>query len=473
MHNHSKNYTKSLNLELEEKVARRLFIHLDIDNDGLISRKDINIVLNELSIPSSTRLIDQIHRDLDINQDGIININDFMSFYTKRQSILHKLFETFELDRKKSLDSSEIEASLLKINIHASKSQINELIKLMEKKDDKIITFEEFRNFILLLPIENIQSFFNYWTKASSIDLGESMVVPDETSIDKTGTPAWITLFSGGVAGAISRTTTAPLDRIKIILQAQTNSKLKFSTGMKYIYETGGWRGFFQGNGTNVLKICPETATKFFAYERFKRLICKDLKKPKAIERLMSGGLAGIVSQFLIYPLEITKTRLALAPKGYYKGIFDCINTIKKNEGFFSLYKGLTASLIGIIPYASIDLAVYNILRDHYTDKYLIEPNPLVLLGCGAVSSICGQVVSYPLALIRTRLQSQGMPGMKIKYYGILDCAWKIVIYEGAKGFYKGILPNFMKSVPAISISYVVFENMKKKLMEKVKNKNV
>ncbi len=56
---------------------------------------------------------------------------------------------------------------------------------------------------------------FDYWSKASSIDIGESVVIPDETP---KNTSAWVTLVSGGVAGAISRTATAPLDRLKVIL---------------------------------------------------------------------------------------------------------------------------------------------------------------------------------------------------------------------------------------------------------------
>jgi len=36
------------------------------------------------------------------------------------------------------------------------------------------------------------------------------------------------------------------------------------------------------------------------------------------------------------------------------------------------------------------------------------DPGVFVLLGCGTVSSTCGQLASYPLALVRTRLQAAG-----------------------------------------------------------------
>ena len=76
----------------------------------------------------------------------------------------------------------------------------------------------------------------------------------------------------------------------------------------------------------------------------------------------------------------------------------------------------------------------------------------------GAFSSSCGQVVAYPLQLIRTKLQAQGMEGRPRRYKGILDCFRQTTRDHGLKGLYKGIGPNFLKAVPAISISYLVYE---------------
>lgn len=72
----------------------------------------------------------------------------------------------------------------------------------------------------------------------------------------------------------------------------------------------------------------------------------------------------------MIYPLEITKTRLALAENKVYAGIFDCIRKIVKFEGFRSLYKGLTPSLAGIVPYSSVDLALFHLQKSIFLKKY-------------------------------------------------------------------------------------------------------
>lgn len=49
-------------------------------------------------------------------------------------------------------------------------------------------------------------------------------------------------------------------------------------------------------------------------------------------------------------------------------------------------------------------------------------------------------------------------------YKGMSDVFWRTIQHEGYRGFYKGIFPNLLKVVPAASITYLVYEAMKKTL---------
>ena len=123
---------------------------------------------------------------------------------------------------------------------------------------------------------------------------------------------------------------------------------------------------------------------------------------------------------------QVLKTRLALGSTGQYRGMGDCCRQILAREGPRALYRGITPSLVGVIPYAGIDLAVYEVrrplspgrdelhhslilqtLKNMYQSHVSQEPSWLVPLACGTVSSTCGQLASYPLSLVRTRLQAQ------------------------------------------------------------------
>lgn len=75
----------------------------------------------------------------------------------------------------------------------------------------------------------------------------------------------------------------------------------------------------------------------------------------------MSGSLAGAISQTVIYPMEVLKTRFCLRETGQYKGLVDAASKIHSNGGIRNFYRGYVPNLIGIIPYAGIDLTIYEV----------------------------------------------------------------------------------------------------------------
>lgn len=95
----------------------------------------------------------------------------------------------------------------------------------------------------------------------------------------------------------------------------------------------------------------------------------------------------------------------------------------------------------------------------------MTEPSVPILLLCGTCSTICGQLVSYPLALIRTRLQAQEVPMNSLERDTMVKLLKRIWNNEGLRGLYRGLLPNIIKVVPAVSISYVVYEKTKRNLV--------
>ena len=222
--------------------------------------------------------------------------------------------------------------------------------------------------------------------------------------------------------------------------------------------KSDGVRGFWKGNGTNVLKIMPESAAKFYTYEYLKSVVVADPEHVQVHERLLAGSSAGVVAQTSIYPMEVVKTRLAVSPPGTYSSIMDCLGKTIAAEGAGGLFVGLKPSIMGIIPYAGVDLAVYGTVRDAYIKSHPNEkPGDLTVLCMGAFSSFCGQIIAYPLQLVRTKMQGSGTPGMET-YSSMGDCVRKVMARQGPKGFYTGISANFMKGIPAIAIGYVAYE---------------
>jgi len=437
----------------------QLFDDIDEDHDGYLSSDEVARTLRRLDLPATKQILEEIFLKADTNHDNRLSRDEFFEYVVNRKLELRAAFDIIDVNMDGILIEAEIKRALDMLHLEASGDDLRNLIRKMSHDASRHITFNEFQDFLLLLPSNSLRQIFDHWAKSAAIDIGEDSTVPDDIV---GGKPAFlVTFFSGGVAGAVSRTLTAPMDRVKTLMQAGL-AKYTIKQNFINIYSEGGMVAYWRGNGSNVIKIVPESACKFVAYDYMKKKIASDPENIKVQERFIAGSCAGIISQTLIYPLEIAKTRIAVSSKGEYRGIIHCLLRTFKRDGILAWYRGLGASVSGIAPYAGIDLAMFMTMKEKWIESHpdnIQGPNAITLLSMGAISSTTGQIVAYPFQFVRTRLQTQGMnPNMPIRYEGAIDCLRQTVKSGGIRGLYQGILPNFMKTIPAVAISYLVYE---------------
>ncbi|KAI1886633.1 hypothetical protein AGOR_G00197820 [Albula goreensis] len=460
-----------------EKRWAELFDQLDLNKDGRIDVHELQTWLKARG-HSRRALEQQILREGDTNQDGELDFEEFARYLRAHEKALRLMFRSLDRNNDGEIDVGEIQHSLHKLGVDISVAQAAKIMQSIDKDGTMTIDWNEWRDHFLFNPIHNIEDIAHYWKHSFMLDIGENMTVPDDfTEEEKKSGAVWRHLMAGAMAGSVSRTGTAPLDRIKVFLQCSvdvlqvygsSSGRMRLWTGLRGMVGEGGMSALWRGNGINVLKIAPETAIKFMAYEQIKSMIkgSKDGTSLLVQERFIAGSLAGAAAQTAIYPLEVLKTRLTLRKTGQFRGLTDCAMHILQKEGVGAFYKGYLPNVLGIIPYAGIDLAVYETLKNAWLQQYgesSADPGVLVLVGCGTLSSTCGQVASYPLALIRTRMQAQaslvGSPQLSM-----VGQFRHIVSHEGVLGLYRGIGPNFLKVIPAVSLSYVVYENVRRAL---------
>lgn len=342
-------------------------------------------------------------------------------YIVQHENKLEEVFNELDKNNDGMIDVHEIKGFCNSSGIDINDKSVNSIINLMSKSGKDSISKKDFINFMTLYPCSEPKDIINLFKHNLIIDIGEDGIIPEDFSEIEIKTGVWWRhLVAGGIAGCFSRTATAPLDRLKVFMQvhATMQNKINLRTALTLLYNEGGFLGLWRGNGINVTKIAPESATKFMVYEQMKKFIQK-LKGHDELtiyERLIAGSTAGAVSQTLIYPMEVLKTRLALRRTGQLEnGLVNFSIQMYKTEGLRAFYKGYIPNLLGIIPYAGIDLAVYETLKSFYLERFPEnkEPGVFALLACGTCSSICGQLASYPLALVRTRLQARS------KYHNI------------------------------------------------------
>lgn len=280
-------------------------------------------------------------------------------------------------------------------------------------------------------------------------------------------------LLIGGLAGAISRTSTAPLELLKI---QQQNYFLKKSQ-WKSVLKNEGVFGLWKGNYTNCIRIFPQSSINFFIFKHMKKVLEESSwnkneknNKDKLIS-FSSGLISGIISVSCVYPLENARTRLALQMnKEYYNSLYD----VFKKTPLKDLYRGLGTSIIGFSPYNAISFMLNDLFKKNDNKKYIetiiqhklnlkkkIEiQNDIYKLFCGGLSGLISVSITYPTDLIRRRLQIQNMDKNIPKYNGIYDCIKKIYIQEGIYGLYRGILTTYIKIFPAMAIQFYMLESL-------------
>jgi len=273
-------------------------------------------------------------------------------------------------------------------------------------------------------------------------------------------------LFAGGVAGAVSRTCVSPLERLKILYQVQPPHLSERYGGiissLRIIFKEEGVVGYFKGNGTNVIRIFPYSAVQFAAYERFAKWLKKGHDDLTPLLRLTAGGLAGLTSVVSTYPLDLVRTRLSVQTSKRYDGIIHAFKVIFKEEGLLAFYKGINATLLGVAPYVGLNFMIYETLKSFVKENFQSDPSTVQLLSCGGLSGALAQTITYPFDVLRRKMQMQGFSVDHPVYRNTWDCIKTTWRTQSIAGFYKGLIPNYLKVVPSISITFVVYEKVKK-----------
>ncbi|KAG8643864.1 calcium-dependent mitochondrial ATP-magnesium/phosphate carrier protein 2 [Manihot esculenta] len=454
--------------EEREQRIRALFNFFDAANCGYLDYNQIEKGLSALQIPADYKYAKDLLNVCDANKDGRVDYQEFKRYMDDKELDVYRIFQAIDVEHNGCILPEELYDALLRAGIEIDDEELAHFVERVDKDNNGVITFEEWRDFLLLYPHEaTFENIYHYLERVCLVDIGEQAAIPEGIS---KHIHAYRYLIAGGVAGAASRTATAPLDRLKVVLQVQT-TPARIMPALRDLWKEGGVLGFFRGNGLNVLKVAPESAIRFYTYEMLKKFIAQAKGGDKAdigtLGRLCSGGVAGAVAQTAVYPMDLVKTRLQTyaCENGKIPNLGAMTRDIWVQEGPRAFYRGLIPSLLGIIPYAGIDLAAYETLKD-ISKKYILqdsEPGPLVQLGCGTVSGALGATCVYPLQVVRTRMQAQ-RSDMGAAYNGMSDVFRRTFQHEGIRGFYKGIFPNMLKVVPSASITYMVYEAMKKSL---------
>ncbi|KAL8811588.1 MAG: hypothetical protein Q9200_001679 [Gallowayella weberi] len=324
---------------------------------------------------------------------------------------------------------------------------------------------------------------------------------------------SWAHLLAGGIGGVTSAIVTSPLDVLKTRLQsdfykgqiaASRMSKgippparlgylrgglLHFSETFQIlfsIHKVEGWRALFKGLGPNLTGVVPARSINFYTYGNGKRIISEKFNNGHEAGwvHAIAAFNAGVITGTVTNPIWLVKTRLQLdksraeqagtASVRRYKNSLDCLRQTVKAEGFRGLYKGLSASYLGVSE-STLQWVLYEQgkLQLERREARLVASgrNPTVwdqAIDWGGKSGVAGAskffaaLITYPHEVVRTRLRQAPLHDGRLKYTGLMQCFSTIWKEEGMAGLYGGLTPHMLRVVPSAAIMFGTYESVLK-----------
>lgn len=332
-------------------------------------------------------------------------------------------------------------------------------------------------------------------------DEKSSTRAPETIAYEQPQTPKpaqpkkWVHFVAGGIGGMVGAVITCPLDVVKTRLQSDAYHAIYNKTPksgnpvvkagqhlvetclvIRNLYINEGVRALFKGLGPNLVGVIPARSINFFTYGATKELVATNFNDGHEATwiHLVLGISAGVVTSTATNPIWLIKTRLQLDKTHgkLYKSSWDCFRHVLRTEGFFSLYKGLSASYLGGVE-STLQWVLYEQMRQYVNRKSLethgSDPSKKTTRdhvlewsarsGAAGAAKFVASLITYPHEVVRTRLRQAPLEATgKPKYTGLIQCFKLVFKEEGLASMYGGLTPHLLRTVPNSIIMFGTWE---------------
>lgn len=253
---------------------------------------------------------------------------------------------------------------------------------------------------------------------------------------------------------------------------------------LRSIHVHEGWRALFKGLGPNLIGVVPARAINFYVYGNGKRIMSDYFgyrtaeQTPMGIH-LAAAAIAGIATGTATNPIWLVKTRLQLDKSNaeigksrQYRNSFDCIKQTVRHEGIRGLYRGLSASYLGVTE-SSLQWVMYEQMKMYLARRdSLKQADPAYdytswdsaelwggRIAAAGLAKLIAAAITYPHEVVRTRLRqaptvSLGNGKVEMKYTGLVQCFKTVWKEEGMVAMYGGLTPHLLRVVPSAAIMF-------------------
>lgn len=274
------------------------------------------------------------------------------------------------------------------------------------------------------------------------------------------------------VGFSVSKTLVAPLERFRMLQQVGRISNqrkeltLKNWRSFQMLQREVGLPGLYRGNLVNIARSLPTCFVPFASYDAFKQLLYVPgvaAVEVSTVTKLFVGGISSAFFLLVTYPLDFMRTRIAcdsyLGRQPYqYESVLSCYQSAIKDVGYPGLYKGFIPAVLWTIPYTSVAFTAYENLKTKFGADQRLSWRTML---AGGIAGAYAEAIAYPLDTLQRRMI---MDGVRPLYQStsssqdFMEVGMQIFENEGFLGFYRGMLPNMLRSAFQMSAMFCVYE---------------
>lgn len=442
------------------------------NGNGKISLEELEKSVKEYGYGVPSIIAKEIMSHADTTQDGEICLKDFKD-YTETQVLkYYKIFYNLDSDNDLRLNFKQTKQSLHEIypNLEFD-NYFYEIYDMMDKDRSGLITFDEWCEFLIFYPQQNLKHLVDHWSIVSLTNLDPQEPDWPFIELDILISAQSATLIEtakaflcGGIAGGFSRTVTAPLERLKILyMTTYTESKPPgIWIGLKDIYKRYGLTGLFRGNSVSIMMNVLEQGLRFSIIDYSKKKLQDENGELKPKQFLLIGVLTGVLSTLILFPLDVVRIRL-LSSEGDKHIVINKFLKIYSTSGIRGFYSGFTPHLVSVLPAGSINVVSYNVLRRLVITESDIENSRLYkFMFVGGAAALITGTITYPMSLLTSRIivANRNISNFKerIRTFSMIKSIFSL---EGITGFYKGYNASILRLIIGQSVNFGTYEIMK------------
>lgn len=403
--------------------------------------------------------LDKVHGPRDLVGDDLVKWRSLLS-----------AFQKIDTDSSGQLSAKELGNVLREFHgptesvAKVSPKLLQDLMEAVDTSKDGMVSFDEFYHAFCAMEGEiTVSTVAERWLNFENPgDSGSEFSVQSPPS-PSSALPVWQFFLAGGCGGIVSRTATAPLDKLKILAQTSSAPGSSSSTrvclaALREGVRTHGLRTLFAGNLACCLRVFPFGGLICILYGRILAFLPADsqLDAYEPLWRMAAGAGAGAIATVLTYPLDLVRARLAVhdtANCGSGPGVLGTMRTIVMKEGPSALFRGIRPSLVAVAPFVAIQQASYDTIKQAAFAMGM-QPSVALFLGCGSLAGATAQTVVHPIDVIRRRIQIG--QSTSAHWSSMLTSLYR----QGFSHLFAGLLPAVVKIAPAVALSLLVRDGL-------------